>query len=96
MRTLKIIPILLSASLFLAESAFAPPQAQNYQMTGVVTEVTETTITILKGADKLQVARDKGTKIKGDLKVGTKVTIEYRLVAIDVEVKADKPEKKSE
>ncbi len=96
MKANKILPILSLTLVCLTEPAYAPPQAQTYQMTGVVTEVTDATITIQKGADKFQLARDKGTKIKGDLKVGAKVTIQYRYVAIDVDVKAEKPEKRSE
>ena len=37
-----------------------------------------------------QIAREKSTKVTGDLKVGAKVTIEYRMVATDVEVKGGK------
>jgi hypothetical protein len=39
-------------------------------------------------------ARDKDAKITGDLKVGSKVTIEYTMTAKTVEVKGQmKPEK---
>lgn len=73
-------------------SATAAPQAKSYQVTGPVLEVTDTSITVKKGEDNWQVARDAGTKITGDLKVGSKVTISYRMIALDVEVKADKAE----
>ena len=80
-------------SLFLATSATAAPQAKSYQVTGPVLEVTDTAITLEnKAGEKWQVARDAGTKINGDLKVGSKVTIQYRMIATDVEVKADKAE----
>ena len=52
--------------------------------------MTDTTITVDKNGEKHQVAREKGTKITGDLKVGAKVTIYYRMVATEVEVKGDK------
>ncbi|MGC3959870.1 MAG: hypothetical protein QM813_18665 [Verrucomicrobiota bacterium] len=71
----------------------AAPQAKAYQVTGPVVEVTETSITVKKGEDNWQIARDAGTKISGDLKVGAKVTVHYRMIATDVEVKADKAEK---
>lgn len=80
------------ALLLTASSASAAPQAKSYQVTGPVLEVTDTTITVKKGEDNWQVARDAGTKINGDLKVGSKVTIQYRMIATDVEVKADKAE----
>ncbi len=78
-------------SLLLATTALAGPQAKAYQVTGPVLEVTDTAIVVQKGEDRWQVARDAGTKITGDLKVGAKVTIQYRMVATDVEVKAEKP-----
>jgi RNase P/RNase MRP subunit p29 len=97
MKTIKIASItVLAGVLFLTFRAVASPQAKTYQVTGPVLELTETTIIVQKGDEKWQVARDKGTKVTGDLKVGAKVTIQYRCVAIDVEVKANKPEKKAE
>ena len=73
--------------------SLAAPQARAYQVTGPVVEVTEASITVKKGEDNWQIARDAGTKISGDLKVGAKVTVHYRMIATDVEVKAEKPEK---
>lgn len=70
----------------------AAPQAKSYQVTGPVLELTDTVITVQKGKDNWQIARDAGTKIKGDLKVGEKVTIQYRMVATDVVVKDEKPD----
>ena len=96
MKTLKAASALaLAGALFLTLPALAGPQAKTYQVTGVVLELTETTIIVQKGDEKWQVARDKGTKVAGNLKVGTKVTIQYRCVATDVEVKGEKPDKKS-
>lgn len=79
--------------ILISTSATAAPQAKSYQVTGPVLEVTDTSITVEnKTGEKWQVARDAGTKIVGDIKVGSKVTISYRMIAIDVEVKADKAE----
>lgn len=95
MKTTKITAMIaLVGVLFLAMPALAGPQAKTYQVTGPVLELTDTMIVIQKGDDKWQVARDKGTKVAGDLKVGAKVTIQYRCVATDVEVKAEKSEQK--
>ena len=44
-----------------------------------------------KGKEQWEIARTAGTKVTGDLKVGSKVTIEYTMTATDVTVKADKP-----
>jgi hypothetical protein len=91
MKTLQSIPALvLTGAMFLAIPGFAGPQAKTYQVTGPVLELTDTTIVIQKGEEKWQVARDAGTKVAGDLKVGAKVTIQYRCVATEVEVKGEK------
>ena len=62
---------------------------KTYQVTGPVLEVSDTSITVQKGKEKWEVARDKDTKVTGELKVGAKVTIEYRMTATKVEVKTD-------
>ena len=43
-----------------------------------------------KGNDNWEVSRDAATKVTGDLKVGSKVTIEYKMTATKIEVKEDK------
>ena len=77
----------LAASMLLGVSLVSAAEAKTYQVTGPVLEVTATTITVQKGDEKWQIARDKGTKVTGDLKVGAKVTIQYRMVGVEVEVK---------
>jgi hypothetical protein len=73
---------------------------KTYQVTGPILEVTDSVITVEKGKEKWQLARDKDTKVTGDLKVGAKVTIEYKMTATTIEVKgsakaaAPKPDKK--
>jgi hypothetical protein len=84
------------AALLLAPStgAFAAA-AKTYQVTGPVVEVTPDTITVMKGKEKWEITRDKDTKVTGELKVGSKVTIMYRMTATTVEAKEDgKAEKK--
>jgi hypothetical protein len=61
--------------------------AKTYQVTGPVLELTETTIVVQKGEEKWEIARDASTKVKGELKVGQKVTIQYRMNAAMVESK---------
>lgn len=80
---LAVIVVLFTVSLAVA----AGPKT--YQVTGPVLELTNDIITVQKGKDKWQIGRDKDTKVKGDLKVGSKVTIEYIMKAASVEVKAD-------
>lgn len=81
-RILLVIAILLLTVSF----AFAAGP-KTYQVTGPVLEVKNDSITVQKGTEKWQIARDKDTKVKGDLKVGAKVTIEYIMKAVAIEVK---------
>ncbi|PYQ48961.1 MAG: hypothetical protein DMF78_19840 [Acidobacteria bacterium] len=60
---------------------------KTYQVTGPVLEVTDDHITVQKGTERWELARDASTKVTGDLKVGAKVTVEYRMTATSVEVK---------
>ena len=90
---LKMVVALSFSTIFALNPASAAPQAKSYQVTGPVVEITDTCITVKKGEALWQIARDAGTKIKGDIKVGAKVTIQYRMLAIDVEVKPDKAAK---
>jgi hypothetical protein len=76
------------AGLLLASTAWAA--TKTYQVTGPVLEVSDSMIAVQKGKDRWEVARDASTKVDGDLKVGAKVTIEYRMIATSVEVKPAK------
>jgi len=90
---MKRLAIVVSVLLFSVSVAFAAPKT--YQVTGPVLEVKDDSITVLKGKEKWQISRDKDTKIKGDLKVGSKATIEYNMKATAVDVK-DAAAKKAE
>ena len=94
MKTLSAVAL----SLFLTTSAAFAAAPKTYQVTGPVLELTDDTITVQKGKEKWEIARSKDTKVTGELKVGSKVTIEYRMSAASVEVKdagkAEKPAKK--
>jgi hypothetical protein len=63
------------------------PAAMAYQVTGPVLDVTDTKIVVEKNKEKWEIARDKDTKVTGDLKKGAKVTIEYRMTATSIEAK---------
>jgi hypothetical protein len=77
--------------LILALPSFAAAAAvKTYQVTGPVLEVTDSAIVVQKGKDRWELARDKDTNVSGDLKVGNKVTIEYRMIATKVEAKEAK------
>jgi len=84
---MKRITILFLAFILFASFSFAGTMA--YQVTGPVLEVTNDSVTVQKGKEKWEIARDKDTKITGDLKVGSKVTIHYTMKATSVEVKGE-------
>ena len=65
-----------------------PGAPKTYQVTGPVLELTADMIVVKKGNDRWEIARDAATKVTGDLKVGAKVTVEYRMTATAIDVKA--------
>jgi len=75
--------------LVMVSLAFAG-SLKTYQVTGPVLEVKDDVIVVQKGKEKWEIARDKTTKVTGDLKVGAKVTIQYQMKATEIEVQADK------
>lgn len=90
----KLVKKLLVLS-FLAATAFTWPQQalaagpKTYQVTGPVLELRDDVIVVQKGKEKWEIARASDTKVKGELKVGAKVTIEYKMTATLVEAKDD-------
>jgi len=88
--------LIVCAVLLVASLAFAGAP-KTYQVTGPVLELTNDLIVVKKGNDRWELGRGADTKVTGDLKVGSKVTIEYRMTAATVEVKdakAKEPKKK--
>ncbi len=84
--------LVAAGSIALSGAAFAASPS-TYQVTGPITAVDDSMITVMKGKEKFEVARDSSTKVTGDLKVGEKVTIMYTMTAKEVEVKAAKTDK---
>jgi hypothetical protein len=81
--------ILLVAAVFFTTVAFAAGPNQ-YQWTGIVTELKDDVIVVEKGKEKWEIGRDKDTKVTGgDLKVGSKVTVYYTMKAASIEVKGE-------
>ena len=78
-----------SIGLFAALMLFVPA-AMAYQVTGPVLEVTDTKIVVEKDKEKWEIARDKDTKVTGELKKGARVTIQYRMTATSIEAKDTK------
>ena len=88
----RVLAATILLTLCLASSLFAA--VKTYQVTGPVLEVRPDAVVVQKSSDQWEVARDGSTKITGDLKVGAKVTIEYRMIATSVNVSAAAAAKK--
>jgi hypothetical protein len=85
--------MIVTAMCFLATPAFAAA-VKTYQVTGPVVSVTDSAITVKKGSDNWEIAKSAETKTTGDVKVGDKVTVMYRMSAASIESKtAAKPKK---
>jgi hypothetical protein len=79
--------VLVVAVVALMVTVAYAASVKTYQVTGPVLEVKDDMIVVQKGNDKWEIARDKDTKVTGDLKVGSKVTIQYTMTAKEVESK---------
>ena len=82
--------LVLAGILLVAASLVWAAGPKSYQVTGPVLELKDDIIVVEKGKEKWEIARDKDTKVSGDLKVGSKVTIQYQMKAASIEVKAEK------
>ena len=88
MKKLLVLAFLSASLLAQAGLAQAAP-TKTYQVTGPVLELRDDVIVVQKGKEKWEISRAADTKIKGDLKVGAKVTIEYRMSAATIEAKSE-------
>jgi hypothetical protein len=72
--------------VFAALTLFVPT-ALAYQVTGPVLDVTDSKIVVEKNKEKWEIERDKNTKVTGELKKGSRVTVHYRMIAESIESK---------
>lgn len=69
--------------------------AKDYQVTGIVSELSESKIVLDKKGEKFEIAKTNATKATGgDLKAGQKATVYYTMTATEVEAKVDKKAEK--
>ncbi len=85
---------LFCSALTLTASLASAAAPKSYQVTGPVLEVKDDVVVLQKGSEKWEIARDKETKTTGELKVGSKVTIQYQMKAKSIEVKEEGKKKK--
>lgn len=79
--------------VLLAASTAVAGGTKTYQVTGPVLETKSDAIVVQKGKEKWEIAKDKDTKVTGDVKVGSKVTITYTMKAATIEAKAEAKKK---
>jgi hypothetical protein len=63
---------------------YAVTQPKSYQVTGPVLTINGDIITVQKGQDKWDLIKTADTQVTGTLAVGTKVKIEYKMVATKI------------
>jgi len=83
-----------AAAMFTLAAPALAAETTTYQVTGPVVETTADSITVLKGKENWQIAKDSATKVTGDPKKGDKVTIHYRMIATDIATKPATAKKK--
>jgi len=88
MKTTTAFSLLAAAALPLSGAAFAAG-AKSYEITGTVLEMTGSKITVQKGTEKWEIDLDPTIKTTGDIKVGSKVTINYVMSATKVKGSAE-------
>ena len=76
----------LLLAMMLATPAFAAGP-KDYQVTGPVLDLTDDVITVEKGKEKWEIGRGKDTKVTGELKKGSRVTVHYKMTATSIEAK---------
>ena len=69
-----------------ASAALAAPK--DYQFTGPIVSMTDTTLVVQKGKENWEFARDGSTKFPADAKVGDKITVHYVMHAESVDAGA--------
>ncbi|OLB01992.1 MAG: hypothetical protein AUH08_04515 [Verrucomicrobia bacterium 13_2_20CM_54_12] len=87
MKTKTAVSLIAAANFILCGIAFAAG-AKTYEVTGTVLETTPTKIVVQKGAERWEIDLDPQTKVRGELKVGAKVTITYTMSAAKVDAGA--------
>jgi hypothetical protein len=93
-RLLCVVAVLFS---FLMLPRSAQAVKKRYQVTGMVLELTDKMIAVEnKDKERWEIERTADTKVDGDLKVGSKVTIFYTMTATTIQTKGDDKSGKSD
>jgi len=88
MKAIRVILAVLVFALFSAPAFAVDLKTDSFQVTGTVSAMDDASITVMKGKERFHITKDAATKITGEVKVGAKVTVHYKMYAVDVEGKA--------
>jgi hypothetical protein len=81
--------LIVMGVLLLATAIAWAAAPKSYQVTGPIVELKDDSIVVQKGKENWEIARDKDTKVTGELKVGSKVEIHYVMRAVSIDVKGE-------
>jgi hypothetical protein len=84
MKTNTALSLIAAANLILCSVGFAAG-GKTYEVTGTVLATTPTKIVVQKGAERWEIDLDPQTKVRGEVKVGAKVTIAYTMSASKID-----------
>ena len=93
MKPLAKVLVLAAAMAWVHVPALRAQNTKTYQVTGPVLELTDKVIVVQKGDERWEIARDEKSQVEGDVKVGSKVTVHYRMIAVSVDAKGGKGSK---
>ncbi len=94
MKTLRIVLAIAVLTVCSAPAFGIDLKSDSFQVTGTIEKIDEGTITVMKGKERFHITKDAATKITGELKAGEKVTVHYKMYAVDIEAKAAAKSKK--
>lgn len=83
MKAIQVLFVVISLAMLMMFASAAFP----YQATGRVLSVSDTSIVIEKDKVRWVFAREGSTKLIGGVEVGDVVTLQYRMNAVDIEIK---------
>ncbi len=84
---MKKISLMFTGVMLMTATTALAAGNKTYQVTGPVLELRNDAVVVQKGTEKWEIAKDKDTKLKGDLKAGSKATITYTMKAVSIDVK---------
>ncbi len=94
MKALRVFLVVAVLAAFSAPAFAVDLKTDSFQVTGTVSAVDDSSITVMKGKERFHITKDAATKVTGEVKVGAKVTVHYKMYAVDIEAKAEKAAKK--